>query len=146
MPLGEEMRAVAHYLEVEKVRFEDDLDVQIDVDPLAAKRLLPAFLVLPFVENAIKHGRRTSAMPLRVRVAGRVEAGALYIEVKNTGRWVTRRQRRSSRPPGPAPGCRNVRERLAAHYHGTPRVRRTRGGRLGARTNPDRPCRLSRCA
>jgi two-component system, LytTR family, sensor kinase len=117
VPLGEEIRAVAHYLEVEKVRFEDDLDVQIDVDPLAAKRLVPAFLVLPLVENAIKHGRRSSAMPLRVRVAGRVEAGALHIEVQNTGRWVD-----ATHTPEPTAGTgtglRNLRERLAAHYQG----------------------------
>jgi two-component system, LytTR family, sensor kinase len=117
VPLGEEIRAVAHYLEVEKVRFEDDLDVQIDVDPLAAKRLVPAFLVLPLVENAIKHGRRISAMPLRVRVAGRVEAGALLIDVQNTGCWVDAIH--TSDPiAGTGTGLRNLRERLTAHYQG----------------------------
>jgi signal transduction histidine kinase len=121
VPLGEEMRAVAHYLAVEKVRFEDDLDVRVDVEPAAAERVVPAFLVLPLVENAIKHGQRTSAMPLRVRVGGRVEADVLYIEVQNTGRWVD-----ATRPPEPAAGTgtglRNLRDRLAAHYPGRHRL------------------------
>jgi two-component system, LytTR family, sensor kinase len=119
--LGGEMRAVAHYLEVEKVRFEDDLDVQVDVDSAAAERLVPAFLVLPLVENAIKHGRRTSAMPLRVRVAGRVEAGALYIEVQNTGRFEDATRVRDPLA-GTGTGLRNLRQRLAAHYPGRHRL------------------------
>ena len=115
VPLGEEIRAAAQYLEVEKVRFEDDLDVHVDVDPAAAERVVPAFLVLPLVENAIKHGRRTSPMPLRIQVDGRIEADALIIEVQNTGRWAGAGQ--SSEPPaGTGTGLRNLRERLAAHY------------------------------
>jgi hypothetical protein len=87
--LRDELRAVTHYLEVEKVRFEDDLEVRIELEPDAARRPLPAFLVLPLVENAIKHGQRTSAMPLRIEIAARVERGStLCIEVKNTGAWV----------------------------------------------------------
>jgi two-component system, LytTR family, sensor kinase len=116
VPLGEEIRAVAQYLEVEKVRFEDDLDVQIDVDPAAAQRVVPAFLVLPLVENAIKHGRRTSAMPLRIRVNGCVDAAALLVEVQNTGRWLDAGG--PSARPGTGTGLRNLRERLAAHYPG----------------------------
>ena len=108
VPLGEEIRAVAQYLEVEKVRFEDDLDVHVDVDPAAAERVVPAFLVLPLVENAIKHGRRTSPMPLRVHVEGRIEADALILEVQNTGRWAG--------AAGTGTGLRNLQERLAAHY------------------------------
>ncbi len=117
VPLGEELRAVTHYLEVEKVRFEDDLEVHISLDPAAAERTLPAFLVLPLVENAIKHGQRTSAMPLRIEVAGRIENGALHIEVKNTGTWVSVPQS-ATRMLGTDTGLHNVRQRLLAHYDG----------------------------
>jgi hypothetical protein len=115
--LGDELRAVTHYLEIEKVRFEDDLDVQVEVGSDAAARTLPAFLVLPLVENAIKHGQRTSAMPLRVKVSGRLVNGELHIAVSNTGRWVA-----STEPgvhaAGTDTGLHNVRERLHAHYGG----------------------------
>jgi signal transduction histidine kinase len=117
VPLGEEMGAVAQYLEIEKVRFEDDLDVEVDVDPAGAERPVPAFLVLPLVENAIKHGRRTSAKPLRVRIAGRVDADVLDIEVRNTGRFAGGTEH-SPPPDGTGTGLRNLRERLAAHYPG----------------------------
>jgi two-component system LytT family sensor kinase len=135
--LGDEMRAVEHYLEVEKVRFEDDLDVQVDVDAAAAERAVPAFLVLPLVENAIKHGRRSSAMPLRIRIGARVEAGALCIEVQNTGAWVDA-ARRSESPAGTGTGLRNLRERLAAHYPGRHRLDvREESGSVHARLRID---------
>ncbi len=115
--LRDELRAVAHYLEVEKVRFEDDLEVRIELDPDAARWPLPAFLVLPLVENAIKHGRRTSGMPLRIDITARIEQGSsLCIEVKNTGTWVPPAPARSA--AGTDTGLPNVRERLRAHYHG----------------------------
>jgi histidine kinase len=115
--LGDELRAVTHYLEVEKIRFEDDLEVRIELEPAAARRTLPAFLVLTLVENAIKHGQRTSAMPLEIHVGGRIDGSALHLEVKNTGRWVTPPHPLSS-AQGTDTGLHNVRERLLAHYPG----------------------------
>jgi hypothetical protein len=117
VPLGEELSAVRHYLEVEKVRFEDDLDVHIELEPAAAQRMLPAFLVLPLVENANKHGQRTSGRPLEIHVAGRIDEGALRVEVKNTGRWIAP-ARVSGDGGGTDTGLNNVRERLLAHYPG----------------------------
>jgi hypothetical protein len=117
VPLGDELRAVTHYLEVEKVRFEDDLEVGIELEPAAAQRTLPAFLVLPLVENAIKHGQRTSAKPLKIRVAGLIDGASLLIEVKNTGRWATPSNSARSYD-GTDTGLQNVRERLLARYPG----------------------------
>jgi len=67
------------------------------------------------VENAIKHGRRTSPMPLRIQVEGRIEADALIIEVRNTGRWAGAGLP-SDPPAGTGTGLRNLQERLVAHY------------------------------
>jgi len=109
--LAEEIAAAAHYLAVEQVRFEDELKVEIDVDDAAARREVPAFIVLPLVENAVKHGRQTSAAPLRVRVLGRAGGDVLHIEVANTGSWAA-----ASAAAGTGTGLRNVRQRLAEHY------------------------------
>jgi len=69
------------------------------------------------VENAIKHGRRTSPLPLRIHVDARIEADALLIEVQNTGRWVEAGAP-SEGSAGTGTGLRNLRERLVAHYPG----------------------------
>jgi signal transduction histidine kinase len=114
VPLGEEFNAIAHYLGVEKVRFEDDLDTQVEVEPEAAECLVPAFLVLPLVENAIKHGQLTSGKPLRLHVTGRVEAGTLCIDVRNTGRWTGALHQ--AKTHGTGTGLQNLRQRLLEHY------------------------------
>jgi len=111
VPLRDEIAAAKHYLAVEKVRFEDELEVEVDIDDAAASRKVPAFVVLPLVENALKHGRRTSRLPLRIRIIGRVDGDALRIEVANTGSWAA-----SSDVGGTGTGLQNVRQRLAEHY------------------------------
>lgn len=111
-PLRDEVSAIEHYLAVEKIRFEEDLQVEIDVAPEAGRLTVPSFLVLPLVENAVKHGHHTSPMPLRVRVTGTVSDDALVVEVANTGHW---REPRTG-PEGTDTGLDNVRARLESQY------------------------------
>lgn len=114
VPLREELDAIEHYMAVEKMRFEDDLQVTLEVAAAAASCPVPAFLVLPLVENAIKHGQRTSPFPLEVVITGTVtEADKLVIEVANTGHL------RPDAAPAEActgTGLANVRGRLRAQY------------------------------
>jgi two-component system LytT family sensor kinase len=86
-PLGEEVEALEGYLAIESIRFEDRLDVAVDVSAEAAACLVPAFLLNPLVENALKHGVPDGGTgPLRVRVAGRIAApDRLVLTVENTG-------------------------------------------------------------
>jgi hypothetical protein len=109
-PLRDEIEAAEHYLAVEEIRFEDDLRVDVDVSPAAARQEVPSFLVLPLVENAVKHGQRTSPSPLRVHLRGTVSEDALTVEVANTGHW------RADDPDGTQTGLDNVRDRLRARY------------------------------
>ncbi|MFO8099758.1 MAG: histidine kinase [Salinibacter sp.] len=111
-PLRDEIQAAEHYLAVEKIRFEDDLQVAFDVSETAGQQVVPSFLVLPLVENTIKHGQRTSPEPLRVRIHGTVADDVLRIMVANTGHW------RNSTPDttGTGTGLDNVRTRLEAQY------------------------------
>jgi LytS/YehU family sensor histidine kinase len=85
--LEQELRAVASYLLVERLRFGERLVVESDVSNAVQSAAVPEFLLQPLVENAIKHGMRTSDMPLRVVIRAGCTNGALEIEVRNTGRW-----------------------------------------------------------
>lgn len=111
-PLQDEVQAIEHYLAVEKIRFEDDLRIDIEVPPKAGRMRVPSFLVLPLVENAVKHGQRTSPPPLRLRLTGTVENETLVLQVANTGHW------RGSAPntDGTDTGLDNVRTRLETQY------------------------------
>jgi len=54
--LGYELEHMESYLEIEKARFEDRLQVQVDIPKHLLAQVVPVFTLQPIVENAIKHG------------------------------------------------------------------------------------------
>ncbi|RMG27313.1 MAG: hypothetical protein D6730_07450 [Bacteroidetes bacterium] len=54
--LSEEIKLISTYLDLEKIRFGDRLEIQIDVNPEVKDVDIPAFVIQTFVENCIKHG------------------------------------------------------------------------------------------
>jgi two-component system LytT family sensor kinase len=106
IPLGEEIDAVRNYLAIEKIRFEEKLAVEFDVERGAEEFRVPAFLLNPLVENAVKHGRRTEAQPLKIKISAKAADGKLRLEVSNSGRLETDPDKNGGI------GLKNVRERL----------------------------------
>jgi signal transduction histidine kinase len=84
--VADEVGAIESYLAIERIRFEDRLAVTTDVDRAIEDAKVPAFLLQPVVENALRHGRGGSvADPLRVRLGAHAAAGRLVLEVWNSG-------------------------------------------------------------
>jgi signal transduction histidine kinase len=69
VPLAEELAFLGHYLEIQKIRFGDQLRVVMDVAPEVKYATVPSMCIQPLVENAIRHGisRRASGGTLVVR-------------------------------------------------------------------------------
>lgn len=69
VPLTEELAFLEHYLEIQKIRFGDQLRVQMDVAPEVKYAAVPSMVIQPLVENAIRHGisRRASGGTIVVR-------------------------------------------------------------------------------
>lgn len=111
--LREELAAIRNYLGIEAIRYEEHLDVSYQIDPRAESQRVPPFLVCPLVENAVKHGMRTSAKPLRVKISAHVEGDGLQIEVANSGS-LSGNGFHGREDTGT--GVRNVRERVAQIY------------------------------
>jgi two-component system, LytTR family, sensor kinase len=113
--LGRELDLVEHYLDIERERFEERLRVRIDVPDALRAAPIPALVVQPLVENAIKHGVAPSAGGGDVELVARDEPGpagrVLRITVRNTGAPLA-----GERGGGEHLGLDNVRRRLAGHY------------------------------
>jgi sensor histidine kinase YesM len=66
--LKEEMEVIDYYLYIEKMRFEDKLLVNINIEPEMLEYLVPPFCIQMMVENAIKHNSITRMKPLTLNI------------------------------------------------------------------------------
>ncbi|MDQ3998359.1 MAG: histidine kinase [Gemmatimonadota bacterium] len=108
--VAEELDQLDLYLEIQRVRFRDRLDVQIDVDEEVLSAYVPGMILQPLVENALTHGiaPKTSGGTIRVTVEGDGEMVVLRVVDDGVGL-----------PPGgprERTGVGNTRERLRALY------------------------------
>lgn len=113
VPLREEFAAIEDYAALERARFGGRLEVRLDCAPQVGDVPVPALLLQPLVENAVKYGSATTPEGETVRVeltARGIDAG-VEILVRNTGRWLEPGQAAPAESTGT--GLANVRERLA---------------------------------
>ncbi len=85
VPLEEELRYLMSYLDIEKVRFQDRLEVSLDVPDALRGVYVPNLILQPLVENAIRHGIARSARPGKLRVEAREEGAFLHLSVIDSG-------------------------------------------------------------
>jgi two-component system LytT family sensor kinase len=83
--LEQELAIAERYLEIQRARFSDRMTVTIDVTPEAKRMHLPAMLLQPLLENAVRHGIERSTGPSTITVTARERDGRLTLEVFNTG-------------------------------------------------------------
>jgi two-component system LytT family sensor kinase len=117
VPFQVEMEAVQRYLAIEKIRYEDKLAVSMQVEPGALEYPVMSFIVHPLVENAVRFGMRTSAMPLRVKLSARISRSRLAVDVENTGKWVNR-PKNGAETGTPRGSLACIRRRLESAYPG----------------------------
>ena len=83
--LLEEVEYLQRYLEIQKVRFGDRLQVSVDIPAELLRAQVPNLLLQPLVENAIKHGIAKRVAGGTVRVAGACNNSNLCLSVYNDG-------------------------------------------------------------
>jgi hypothetical protein len=81
--ISQELDIVADYLELESMRFEDRLRIEIHVPPDAAGVRIPVMLLQTLVENAIKHGIAELPSGGLLRISAVLRDGMLILEVEN---------------------------------------------------------------
>ena len=117
--LGRELELVEAYLDIERERFENRLQVTIEVPVRLRAIRVPALIIQPLVENAVKHGISAKRLggALAVRAAIEHIAGAgrhLTITVEDTGAGASGPALARGRELGV--GLKNVERRLGCHY------------------------------
>jgi LytS/YehU family sensor histidine kinase len=112
--LRQELEALKLYLDIEKVRFEERLNLDLDISEDSQRALIPSLLLQPLVENAIKYGIVQSEGGGNLRIAAKVFAGDLLIELSDDGPGLELVE--GEPPPSNGVGLRNTRERLVELY------------------------------
>ena len=116
VPLRDELESIHHYFNIQKIRYENKLDVSFDIEPGAEEFPILSFLLHPLAENAVKYGLRTSPMPLKVLICARVHQGILQIDIINSGSWIKISDQERISSIGS--GLNNVSQRLKDAYSG----------------------------
>jgi LytS/YehU family sensor histidine kinase len=81
--LEEELQHLQLYLEIEKVRFGHRLSTEIKNETGGIKMQLPAMLLQPVVENAIKFGLYDTIGDITISIEATNDDGSLVLEVRN---------------------------------------------------------------
>jgi two-component system, LytTR family, sensor histidine kinase AlgZ len=110
IPLSDELALARGYLDVEQIRFGARLEVREEIQDGCQECGIPALLLQPLVENAVKHG-----------IAGLVEGGVIRLAVDRTGDSVHLTVENAFDPDAVSPtrlgvGLAHVRRRLHVRY------------------------------
>lgn len=111
--LRDELQIVERYLEIQRARFAERLQVQMDVDDEVADARVPLFIVQPLVENAVRHGLAPRVREGLLRIRAVRHNGTTRIEVEDTGVGLPHGWSLHSTT---GTGLRNLASRLAAEF------------------------------
>jgi len=118
--LEEELAHLEAYLDLQRIRFHDNVDVRVNVPEAFRSNVMIKFTLQPIVENAILHGKR---MPLRIDIGAEAAGDALEITVWNDGEAIPgdkirelREQLSQNHARYSGIGIFNVHERIRMHF------------------------------
>lgn len=110
--LGEEIQSVRAYLDIQKIRFEERLEVHFAVDDAANNTPVPTFMLQPLVENAVKFSLDKSSGVARISVSAERRDGMLELSVEDNGPGISS----DADEAGHGVGLRTTRARLQQLY------------------------------
>jgi LytS/YehU family sensor histidine kinase len=114
VPLRKELAFIEAYLAIERVRFQERLQVRVEVPLELMGARVPSFILQPLVENALKHGIAGRSLGGTLIVRARKDTEFLVLEVQDDGEgFVAERE---------GVGLSSVRARLGLLYKGRHRI------------------------
>ncbi|MFC6102153.1 sensor histidine kinase [Olivibacter domesticus] len=113
VPLSKEIEYLQHYIELEKIRFGNRLDVSLNILSEIEKFNISPMLLLPLVENAFKHGAGKLQQDAWIRIDISVKRDVLTVKVENNCLEYSKNGTESA-----GIGLENVKRRLEILYEG----------------------------
>lgn len=126
VPLQSELTFLNDYLDIQRLRFGDQLAIDVDMEPSALVARVPVFLLQPLLENAIEYGESDDGRTT-IRLSAHREGDQLVIRVEDDGPGVA-----SLNPVREGVGLGNSRARLQ-HLYGSRATVELSARRDGAR-------------
>jgi LytS/YehU family sensor histidine kinase len=112
--VAHEIERLQQYLEIEKVRYGDLLQLSVKIDPEVRDQKIPFFLLQPLVENAVRHGIEAAQDCFLLEIRAFLgEQGFFILEVENPGFWQEDPERERA-----GIGLENVKKRLDLIFGG----------------------------
>ncbi|RUO25730.1 sensor histidine kinase [Aliidiomarina minuta] len=115
IPLSRELEVMMLYLDIEKVRFEERLQVTTSVSESASRGLVPSMLLQPIIENSIKYAIARLEEGGLIEIRAKVDGEDLLIEVADNGP-VPFSEPKTTYNGRTGVGLSNTRQRLKALY------------------------------
>lgn len=112
IPLEDELEYIQNYLDIEKERFHDRLEVSFMVEEESKLIMVPSLILQPLLENAFKHGISLMEAKGEVSITSKIENNSLILMIKNS----IPGQRKHSEIPSTGIGLKNVEKRLEEVY------------------------------
>ena len=114
VPLDMEINYLKNYIALQKVRFDEDVSISLNIEGSLGGQRIEPMLLIPFVENAFKHGVGMIAEPI-IGIDLRVDSDRLNYQVKNK----ISRHPTEEKDANSGIGIRNVKRRLELLYPGS---------------------------
>lgn len=83
--VNDEVTMTEVYLQIEKIRFEDNLNYSVNMDQDAGYYLVPRFILQPLVENAVKHGLKQTGKMTEIKLEVKRENNTLVLNIADNG-------------------------------------------------------------
>lgn len=114
VPLEEELEMLEKYINIEKIRFADHLDIEMKVEEGLEMAMIPSMLLQPLVENSIAHGFSRKSEKMKISIAVLSNKHQLIVLIKNNGKVLYKTGLKHNM--GKGTGLKNTYERLKSIY------------------------------
>jgi LytS/YehU family sensor histidine kinase len=123
--LVEEFQQVSTYLEIQKIRFQERLEYEIDVTPSIQRLMVPCFSIQPLVENSLIHGLEPKLNAGNIKVSAHRKQGKCIIQIEDNGVGISQEKlnqinagklEQHAHANGTGIGIENVKQRLELFF------------------------------